>query len=339
MGIARESPAPSFHPVSRLARVIAAARPARALIAGLAALSVASGALGAVTPHRPPARPPAVSTAAVSTAGVSAVAVSAVAVRNAAARGSAGAITAAADVKKGVGAWAFDGVSQALADSGASWYYTWSPSHPDVSTPSGVQFVPMIWGSADVNSTALSQAGQYGNVLLGFNEPDNANQSNLSVSTALGLWPRLMATGLTLGSPAVTTGGAAPGGWLDQFMKGASARRYRVNFIALHWYGSNFATAAAVSQLKTYLQGVHARYHLPIWLTEFALANWSSGTFPSNGQQAAFLTAALPMLQGLSYVPRYAWFALPVDSAYGNTGLFGSGPAVTMVGQAYEAAP
>ncbi|MGI8447456.1 MAG: glycosyl hydrolase [Streptosporangiaceae bacterium] len=62
-------------------------------------------------------------------------------------------------------------------------------------------------------------------------------------------------------------------------------------------------------------------------------------TFPSDSQQAAFLAAALPMLQGLSYVQRYAWFALPVCSAYGNTGLFGSGPAVTRVGEAYEAAP
>ncbi|MGI8447455.1 MAG: glycosyl hydrolase [Streptosporangiaceae bacterium] len=36
-------------------------------------------------------------------------------------------------------------------------------------------------------------------------------------------------------------------------------------------------SATAVSQLKGYLQGIYARYHLPIWLTEFALANWDSG--------------------------------------------------------------
>lgn len=211
-------------------------------------------------------------------------------------------------MKKGVGAWVLNGVSQALADSGVSWYYTWSPCHSGISTPSGVQFVPMIWGSADGNSASLSRAGQYGNALLGFNEPDNPDQSNLNVSKAPSLWPRLMATGMTLGSPAVTAGGAAPGSWLDQFMKGAAARGYRVNFIAVHWCGSTFASATAVSQLKSYLQGIYARYHLP-------------------------------MLQGLSYVQRYAWFALPVYSAYGNTGLFGSGPAVTRVGKAYEAAP
>lgn len=313
MDFFRTSAAPSAPPVPR---------PGKALLAGLAALSVAFAALGAASPHRPSARPAAVTAA-----------------RLAVSRGSLHAVTDAADVKKGVGAWTFTGVSQALADSGASWYYTWSPNHSGISTPSGVQFVPMIWGSADVTSAALSQAEQYGSVLLGFNEPDNASQSDLSVSQALSLWPQLMATGMTLGSPAVTAGGAAPGGWLDQFMAGVAARGYRVNFIALHWYGSDFATATAVAQLKSYLQGVYARYHLPIWLTEFALANWAAGTFPTDSQQAAFLSAALPMLQGLSYVQRYAWFALPVDPAYGNTGLFASGPVVTTVGRAYEAAP
>ena len=34
----------------------------------------------------------------------------------------------ASNAKKGVGAWAFPGAGQALAQSGASWYYTWSAS-------------------------------------------------------------------------------------------------------------------------------------------------------------------------------------------------------------------
>jgi Glycosyl hydrolase catalytic core len=240
--------------------------------------------------------------------------------------------------KKGVGAWSFDGATQALAESGASWYYTWSAS-PGVGGPSGVQFVPMIWGAADVTASTLSQVKQEGDELLGFNEPDMSGQSNMTPAQALSLWPQLMATGMQLGSPAVADDGATPGGWLDQFMSGATARGYRVNFITLHWYGSDFVTAAAVGQLQSYLQAVYARYHLPIWLTEFALANFGgSPATPTPRQQAAFVTAATAMLQHLSYVQRYAWFGLQATPTDGSMGLFRSGPVPTAAGRAFEAA-
>jgi RNA polymerase sigma factor (sigma-70 family) len=240
--------------------------------------------------------------------------------------------------KKGVGAWAFTGATQALSESGASWYYTWSAT-PGVAGPPGTAFVPMIWGAADVTASTLSQVKQEGPYLLGFNEPDMASQSNMTPAQALSLWPQLMATGMQLGSPAVADDGATPGGWLDQFMSGATARGYRVNFITLHWYGSDFATGAAVSQLQSYLQAVYARYHLPIWLTEFALANFGgSPTTPTQQQQAAFLTAATEMLQRLPFVQRYAWFGLQATPTDGSMGLFSSGPAATTVGRAFESA-
>ena len=160
--------------------------------------------------------------------------------------------------------------------------------------------MPLIWGAANVNAGTLSQVRGEGPYLLGFNEPDMSGQANMTPAQALSLWPQLMATGLKLGSPAVASGGATPGGWLDQFMSGAKARGYRVNFITLHWYGGDFATGPAVSQLESYPQAVHARYHKPIWLTEFALANFGgSPQTPSPGQQAAFLTAATAMLERL----------------------------------------
>jgi hypothetical protein len=242
--------------------------------------------------------------------------------------------------KKGVAAWAFSGASQALARSGASWYYTWSAAPAGgISSPRGVRFVPLIWGAVNVNAGTLSQVRGEGPYLLGFNEPDMSAQANMTPAQALSLWPQLMATGLKLGSPAVAYGGATPGGWLDQFMSGAQARGYRVNFITLHWYGADFATGPAVSQLESYLQAVHARYHKPIWLTEFALANFGgSPQTPSPRQQAAFLTAATAMLQRLGYVQRYAWFGLEATPTDGSMGLFSSAAAATAVGQAFEAA-
>jgi RNA polymerase sigma factor (sigma-70 family) len=251
---------------------------------------------------------------------------------------TASAPTAAANAKKGVSAWTFTGVDQALAESGVSWYYTWSSSHAGITSPPGVQFVPMIWGPGSVNAATLSQAKDEGHILLGFNEPDMSSQSNMTVSQALSLWPQLMATGMSLGSPAVAVNAATPGGWLDQFMRGAAARGYRVNFITVHWYGADFTTGPAVQQLESYLQAIYARYHLPIWLTEFALANFGGvPSSPTESQQAAFVTQSTSMLESLPYVQRYAWFALPSSATGGSTGLFASGAVATPVGRAFEA--
>ncbi len=266
----------------------------------------------------------------------------AVAVLGCLAAGAPGRVTpapAAAAVGKGAGAWVFRGAGKALAESGASWYYTWGAGHQGITSPAGVQFVPMIWGAGSVTPATLQQVKHEGPDLLGFNEPDNAGQSNMTVSQALALWPQLMATGLKLGSPAVATDAATPGGWLDQFMHGARAQHLRVNFITVHWYGGDFASGPAVAQLRSYLQAIHARYKLPIWLTEFALIRFgSTTTFPTGPQQAAFLTAATKMLGQLSFVRRYAWFALPATNGDGTAGLFRPGAIATRTGRAFEAA-
>jgi hypothetical protein len=242
--------------------------------------------------------------------------------------------------RKGVSTWNFTGAQQALAESGASWYYNWGSAPNGITAPSGVSYVPMIWGAASVTDASMAQVRGEGKILLGFNEPDMASQANMTPAHALALWPKLQATGMTLGSPAVATGAATPGGWLDQFMTGANQDGYRVDFITVHWYGGDFRTGPAVQELQSYLQAIYDRYHLPIWLTEFALTSYSGGTatFPTEAQQAAFLTAATTMLDGLSYLQRYAWFALPTSSGSGTTGLFDPGPSATQVGRAFESA-
>jgi hypothetical protein len=204
-----------------------------------------------------------------------------------------------------------------------------------------VNFVPMIWGASSVTASALAQAKSNGDHLLGFNEPDMSSQSNMTPQQALDLWPQLMATGLVLGSPAVAYGGDTPGGWLDQFMSGAAAKGYRVDFIALHWYGGDFTTPDAVAQLKSYLDAVYNRYHKPIWLTEYALTDFSNGQvrYPTAAQQAAFVTASTKMLAGLSYLQRYSWFGLEADSAKPSTALFDMSGVANASGKAFQAAP
>ncbi len=161
-------------------------------------------------------------------------------------------------------------MAAALRDSGVSWFYTWGADSKGVSAP-GVEFVPMIWGAANADAATIARAKAAGRTLLGFNEPDLAGQAEMSVDTALSLWPKLQATGLRLGAPAVAAGADKAGGWLDEFMTGAAARGYRVDFIPLHWYGGDFRAGPATDQLEAYVSAVWARYHKPIWITEYAL--------------------------------------------------------------------
>ncbi|MFD8781701.1 glycoside hydrolase family protein [Kitasatospora sp. NPDC059599] len=251
--------------------------------------------------------------------------------------GSPADASAAPVKKKGVSAWNFTDVTKALADARVGWYFTWASDRQQIRSPAGVEFVPMIWGAASVTDAQLGTARKEGTTLLGFNEPDLPAQADMSVTKALDLWPRLQSTGMRLGAPAVAGGGDTAGGWLDRFMKGAAARRYEVDFIPLHWYGSDFRADAATSQLRSYLQATYDRYRKPIWLTEYALIDFSGGTprYPTPEQQAAFVTKSTAMLQALPFVERYAWFTLSADR--GGTGLYNRATP-NRVGTAYRAA-
>ncbi|MFC8826927.1 glycoside hydrolase family protein [Streptomyces sp. NPDC057137] len=250
--------------------------------------------------------------------------------------GPAASAEVAASSRKGVSVNSVAGASQALADLGASWYYSWSSNPGSVAKPTGTEFVPMIWGAGSVTDAELAEAKAQGTQLLGFNEPDMTAQADMTVEQALDLWPRLQSTGLRLGAPSVAYGGDTPGGWLDRFMSGAAARGYRVDFIPLHWYGGDFSSAAA-EQLRGYLQAVHDRYQKPIWLTEYALIDFSGSTprYPSEQEQTAFVRSSTAMLESQPYVERYSWFTLSTETS--RTGLY-NGTTPNASGLAYREA-
>ncbi|AGL19717.1 sigma-70 family RNA polymerase sigma factor [Actinoplanes sp. N902-109] len=242
--------------------------------------------------------------------------------------------------KKGVGTWQFDGIKGALADVGAGWYYNWGPDNDSMPGPADVQFVPMVWGKANVTDATLSKvrSESKGKVLLGFNEPDMDAQAHMSVDEALAAWPELEATGLRLGAPAVAYGADTDGGWLDRFMTGARQKGLRVDFIPLHWYGSDFS-AAAVGQFLGYVDAVHKKYGLPVWVTEFGLMNFSgSPKYPTAGQEVAFIKGSTKGLESRSYVERYAWFGLPAVGDSVDYGLYKDAGTPTEAGKAYKAA-
>ncbi|GGL05919.1 glycoside hydrolase family protein [Mangrovihabitans endophyticus] len=241
-----------------------------------------------------------------------------------------------ASAKKGVSTWEFNGLAGAVKDVGAHWYYNWGTNNDNM--PADAEFVPMIWDENVVTPANLAKVKTEGTTLLGFNEPDLAGQAEMTVDQALDLWPQLQNTGMRLGSPAVAYGGDTPGGWLDRFMSGARQRNLRVDFITLHWYGSDFSDAA-VGQFMGYVKAVHDRYQLPIWITEYGLMNFTgSPKFPNTQQITSFISNSTKQLEATPYVERYAWFSLPAVGDSVAYGLYRDATTPTEAGKAYRAA-
>jgi hypothetical protein len=199
-----------------------------------------------------------------------------------------------------------------LVQLNVAWWYDWELGPTGcTSTP----FVPMIWGHGNEQTSAgiVSEVGagvaagyRY---VLGFNEPDNASQSNISVAAAISLWPSFNNPAVLIGSPA-TQGNATGLAWIQDFMTQVNADTtgtLRVDFIATHWYGWNAgACDPAANTLESWIAGIEAiPGNRPIWLTEWGCQNQSN---PSAATVEAFYAGALAMFAKHPRVVRYAWY-------------------------------
>lgn len=205
-----------------------------------------------------------------------------------------------------------------------NWYYTWGPTA--VLGLEDLPFTPMCWGSH-----GAPQKGVNAPVLLGFNEPDRTDQSNISPSEARNLWTMLAVPGRRLGSPATSTNPSKAGSWLEQFMADPAPQ---VDFVCVHWY----APPSVDSFLKQ-IDAVWAKYQKPIWVTEFAVADWS-GKFQGGFDVALvqqFMKDACAGLNARDYVERYTWKTRGVsDANMGTSALFNDDGSLTALGTIYN---
>ena len=202
-------------------------------------------------------------------------------------------------------------------DLNTTWVYKWNNT---LNTTLNWEFAPMSWGYTNANDAAdvALYVGKYNSThVMGFNEPDSCTgqsgqYGNLcDTDVAVGYYKNLMKTGMRLVSPGCREEGAKDNQWLEQFITKATAQNVRIDAIAVHWYdwGSNpvatpTSTAAQIfSRFKSYLASVYAVHGLPIWITEF-----NANPARSNATNAEFIALALPYLETLDYVERYAWF-------------------------------
>lgn len=222
------------------------------------------------------------------------------------------------------------------------WSYHWGPLRP-AQQPDNIEFVPMIfksYGPLYVQSTMnnvirpMFEAG-LAKRLLGFNEPDNVLQANMTVSSAISYWPELEVPYMPLASPAVAT---LEGAWMAEFVSQVESLGYRMDYIAVHWYGP-----ANIQTFKNEMISIYQTYgsKWPLLITEFAPADWTAQTVAENRFQQSgvlnFMKSVLPWLEEQDWIYGYAWFPFsPTFPAGASSALFDINGNLTAVGKFYS---
>ena len=208
-----------------------------------------------------------------------------------------------------------------LSALNVSWYYSWG-YNTSITNPVA-QFTPMVFS---LNTLPIVTPKT---TILGFNEPDNTSQSNMSVATALANWPTLVNNSTRIGSPATAGNPLTTGSWLTQFMNGTP--KPKVDFVCVHWY-----KGCDVAKFKSDMTAIINLYGKPIWITEFAPQTVSSAqALPTKYTQTqinTFLNQVIPWMEANPMIEKYAYH----NPKYGNCATFTSTGALTATGITYR---
>lgn len=226
-----------------------------------------------------------------------------------------------------------------------SWYYDWGLRPADRGMPKyhpSMQFFPMVWRwyPKGTPSKLAALREQHPSMLLGFNEPDKHNQSNMTVEQALDAWPHLEGIATELVSPAAAN---ALDKWMQSFMARAEKRKLRIDSIAVHHY-----PGPSAEHFLEWLHKVHKLYQRPIWVTEFAVADWKAKHGGTNRytvhQTAEFMKAVCTEMDKIPWVKGYAWFPSAGDKkakaqgshALATSVLYEADGSLTPLGKLYD---
>lgn len=232
---------------------------------------------------------------------------------------------------------------------GVSWVYNWGP---DAGTPAAyddeLAFMPMAW-NGNYNEQRLRawyKAHPESKYLLGFNEPNFADQARMTPAEAAAAWPRLEALaqefGLRLVAPALNFSASAVGGriwnpyeWYDEFFR--LYPQAQVDCLAMHcymnWYSANtwLATEYFYTDLYNPRKDCYGRYpHLVAFLDSYKEANghfprmmltefcsWENdGSITGPDFQIDQMTQKVQMLEKSDLIEGYAWFMANAGSGY-----------------------
>lgn len=238
-------------------------------------------------------------------------------------------IKAVSTSKRGL-AWPWNGVGDDFNlfknSNKISWVYNWERWRPVGLDNTNFEYVATQRTAQDIEQLQNYMKGNRARILMVFNEPDIADQANISPDQAVKLWKQYVTPiknndqSLRLGSPGISNG-ASGIPWLRDFM--SKCNDCEVDFISCHWYGPSY------DHFVQHIQEVNKNFpDKRIWVTEFALQN-----NPSEDEQIAFLKQAMTFLDGQGYIERYSWFGAFRGSSGNN--LIGSNGSLTNLGSTY----
>ncbi|MGI8604569.1 MAG: glycosyl hydrolase [Verrucomicrobiales bacterium] len=193
---------------------------------------------------------------------------------------------------------------------GTSWSYNWGRD-TGASQPSHFVFTPMQYGRWWPNFNTLPEYYSAWHttskplVILGYNEPESADQGNTPVDEGVALWRRLEQTDMPLVSPAPVNPFTP---WINEFYSQVNAQGLRVDFTAIHWYANPNADG-----LINHLQNVFNTYGRPVWLTEFSNIDWSGNANWTDEDCYRFITEFTWRAEDLTWLKRYSIFPVRGD--------------------------
>ncbi|VDB96641.1 unnamed protein product [Peniophora sp. CBMAI 1063] len=228
-------------------------------------------------------------------------------------------------------------MNQYTSTGRVSWYYTWNPSPDDSAT---VEFVPMLWGTSQLDqwSSTINQTIEGKKVanVLGFNEPENPAQSNMTAQEGADLWrqyiePLKTSHGVRLGTPA-PDGDEAGKTWLQDWLTSCNGG-CTPDFLALHWYGTD------VGNFIAYINDYHYTFNLSVWVTEWACQNFVDVNSQCSADDiVSFMNQTQAYMDETEWVERYAWFGAMTqmpDGVNSKDAIMGSDGKINSLGQQY----
>ncbi len=179
-----------------------------------------------------------------------------------------------------------------------------------------------------LNRIATLQTGF--NYLLGFNEPDNVKETNITTADAIKNWPLLYGKSNILVSPAIAGNLLTVDNWMDIFSKQTTIQYDR---IAVHWY-----KGVDYKKFKSDMTAIYNKFKKPLWITEFAPQTVSSSTATpgkySQSEVDTFIKEVVSWMRKTQFIERYAWH----DSKIGTSQLIDSNGQLTASGLTYALA-
>jgi len=242
--------------------------------------------------------------------------------------------------KKGVGS----GTTSKVHALNASWYYNWSIRTNEY-VDAGIEYVPMRHNYWWAPLSDLANIGEF-DYFLAYNEPDSADQANMTVAQAISQWPAITSAvflngnpGAQIGSPATVNPYAA---WITDFMGQAESEGHQVDFMTMHSYPPPDNPATILGGAAWY----HNTFNRDVWITEFNAADWNFPNDYTHGQCYSWMLEVLFRMESAPYIARYAVF--PWDATDGhqanashvfevnvNAGVTNRSPVLTPLGKLY----